>query len=77
MHKKGQGRDHLLVGIYVDDLLVTGADEELIAKFKLEMKELFKMDDLGLLSCYLAIEVQQKRRRGAHYARRHTHGKPK
>ena len=50
MYKRGEGRDRLLVGIYVDDLLITGADEEVIAEFKLQMKELFKMDDLGLLS---------------------------
>jgi hypothetical protein len=35
IYKQGQGRDHLLVGIYVDDLLITGADEKEIAKFKL------------------------------------------
>jgi hypothetical protein len=35
MYKRGQGRDHLLVGIYVDDLLITRADEKEIAKFKL------------------------------------------
>src|SRR3954468_359132 len=60
MYKRGQGMDRLLVGIYVDDLLITGAEEEVIAKFKLQMKELFKMDDLGLLSYYLGTEVQQK-----------------
>jgi hypothetical protein len=60
MYKRGQGRDRLLVGIYVDNLLITGADEEEIAKFKLQMKELFKMSDLGLLTYYLGIEVQQK-----------------
>jgi hypothetical protein len=35
MYKHKQGRDHLLVGIYVDDLLITRADEKEIAKFKL------------------------------------------
>jgi hypothetical protein len=60
MYKRGQGRDHLLVGIYVDDLLITEADEKEIAKFKLQMKELFKMSYLGLLSYYLGIEVHQK-----------------
>ena len=60
MYKRGQGNDRLLVGIYVDDLLITGADEAVIAKFKLQIKEIFKMDDLGLLSYYLGIEVQQK-----------------
>ena len=60
MYKRGKGNDSLLVGIYVDDLLITGEDEEVIANFKLQMKELFKMTDLGLLSYYLGIEVQQK-----------------
>src|SRR4051812_33721016 len=40
--------------------VIAGADEEVIANFKLQMKELFKMADLGLLSYYLGIEVQQK-----------------
>ena len=60
MYKRGKGKDRLLVRIYVDDLLITGADEEEIAKFKLQMKELFKMSDLGLLTYYLGIEVHQK-----------------
>ena len=60
MYKRGKGRDRLLVGIYIDDLVITGADEEVIAKFKLQMKEIFKMDDLRLLNYYLGIEVQQK-----------------
>ena len=60
MYKRGEGRDRLLVGIYNDDLLITGADEEVIAKFKIQMKELFKMDDLGLLSCNLGTKVHQK-----------------
>ena len=59
IYKRGKGKDRLLVGIYVDDLLITGADEGEVAKFKLQMKELFKMSDLGLLSYYLGIEVRQ------------------
>ena len=74
MYKRGEGRDRLLVGIYADDLLITGADEEVIVKFKLQMKDLFKMDGLGLLTYYPRIEVHQ-RRRGSHYARRHTKGR--
>ena len=50
MYQQGEGKDHLLVGTYVDDLLISGADEEVIVKFKLQMKELFKMDGHGLLS---------------------------
>uniref|UniRef100_A0A453T4V4 Reverse transcriptase Ty1/copia-type domain-containing protein n=1 Tax=Aegilops tauschii subsp. strangulata TaxID=200361 RepID=A0A453T4V4_AEGTS len=51
----------LLIGVYVDDLLITGASEKEIGRFKKQMKELFKMSDLGLLSFYLGIEVHQSR----------------
>ena len=60
MYKRCKGNDRLLVGIYVDDLMIIGADNEVIANFKLQMKELFKMSDLGLLSYYLGIKVHQK-----------------
>ena len=60
MYKRGKGTSCLLVGVYVDDFLIAGADEGEVAKFKLQMKELFKMSDLGLLSYYLGIEVKQK-----------------
>jgi hypothetical protein len=43
--------------VYVDDLIITGHHG--INKFKAEMKKMFKMSDLGLLSYYLGIEVKQ------------------
>jgi hypothetical protein len=56
-----EGEEHNPHGCEIkDDLLITGADEKEIAKFKQQMKELFKMSDLGLLSYYLGIEVHQK-----------------
>ena len=48
-----------LRGLYVNDLLITEENEEEIAIFKLQIKELFKISDLGLLCYYLGIEVQQ------------------
>ncbi|XP_042756658.2 retrovirus-related Pol polyprotein from transposon TNT 1-94 [Lactuca sativa] len=50
----------LIIGIYVDDLLVTGSNPENIKEFKKEMKARFEMSDLGLLSYYLGIEVNQQ-----------------
>ena len=44
---------NLLVGVYVDDLIVTGARKSHILYFKNQMKELFEMTDLGLLSSYM------------------------
>ena len=56
---KGSEKEKVLVGIYVDDLIITGPRGELICKFKEEMKEKFEMTDLGLLSSYLGMEVRQ------------------
>jgi hypothetical protein len=43
----------------VDDLIITGSSERGIATFKEEMKQTFRMSDLGKLSFYLGLEVQQ------------------
>jgi len=47
------------VGVYVDDLIITGASCNSIKKFKAQMTEIFKMSDLGSLTYYLGIEVKQ------------------
>jgi hypothetical protein len=39
----------LVVGIYVDNLIITGLGRENIRSFKEEMTAAFKMSDLGLL----------------------------
>ncbi|KAI3522492.1 hypothetical protein L1887_00319 [Cichorium endivia] len=49
----------LIVGVYVDDLLVTGNCSKNVDEFKKEMKARFEMSDLGLLTYYLGIEVSQ------------------
>jgi hypothetical protein len=45
-----------VVGVYVDDLIITGEMNTEIDSFKQEMKRLFKMSDLGHLSYYLGKE---------------------
>ena len=59
MYARGATPSRLLVGVYVDDLVITGSDSSDIDMFKLEMQSLFQMSDLGLLSYYLGIEVRQ------------------
>ncbi|KAJ0828650.1 putative RNA-directed DNA polymerase [Helianthus annuus] len=49
----------LIVGVYVDDLIVTGSNEVKILEFKKRMKTIFDMTDMGKLSYYLGIEVEQ------------------
>ena len=46
------------MGVYVDDLVITGTKDAEVAAFKEEMKATFQMSDLGSLS-YLGIEVHQ------------------
>ncbi|KAD7117108.1 hypothetical protein E3N88_04376 [Mikania micrantha] len=49
----------LLVGVYVDDLIVTRTPKNEIDHFKSQMEKKFEMSDLGLLAYYLGIEVTQ------------------
>ena len=59
MYTHGQYKQRLIMGVYVDDLIITRGDMEVLGRFKREMSKNFKMSDLGVLSYYLGIEVQQ------------------
>jgi Reverse transcriptase (RNA-dependent DNA polymerase) len=60
VYRRKKGEWCTLVGVYVDDLVITWTCELEIVRFKSEMMEKFKMSDLGLLTYYLGIEVRQK-----------------
>jgi hypothetical protein len=47
----------LIVSVYVDDLLITGDKEQLVEEFKTNMKDMFEMNELGLLTYFLGMEV--------------------
>jgi hypothetical protein len=49
----------LIIGVYVDDLIICGPSASDIVDFKQQMKKTFSMSDLGLLSYYLGMEVRQ------------------
>ena len=51
-------KEELVVGVCVDDLIVTGARAEDINSFKRDMAARFRMSDLGALTYYLGIEVR-------------------
>jgi hypothetical protein len=53
----GNGGNVLLVGVYIDDLVITGTKDTEVETFKEEMKATFQMSDLEPLSFYLKIEV--------------------
>ncbi|WVZ58492.1 hypothetical protein U9M48_008764 [Paspalum notatum var. saurae] len=60
LYTRGKLQSRLVVGIYVDDLIITGESTGEIDEFKQEMKSLFRMSDLGGLTYYLGIEPKPK-----------------
>lgn len=48
-----------IIGVYVDDILVTGSNIIVIKDFKEQMSRKFNMSDLEKLSYYLGIELEQ------------------
>ena len=60
VYRRSNQDGFLLVGVYVDDLIITGSSKASIEQFKKEMMGRFSMSDLGLLSYYLGIQVDQQ-----------------
>ncbi|KAJ9566256.1 hypothetical protein OSB04_002222 [Centaurea solstitialis] len=60
VYRRSIGADFIIVGVYVDDLDVTGTSLNIISKFKEAMSTKFDMTDLGVLTYYLGIEVYQR-----------------
>lgn len=44
-----------MVGVYVDDLVITSSKDEEVEAFKGEMKVVFQISNLGPLSFYLGL----------------------
>ena len=47
----------LTIGVYVNDLIVTGSYDDDITNFKEKMNKEFEMSDWGMLAYYLGLEV--------------------
>jgi hypothetical protein len=54
------GKSVVYLVVYVDDLMITGNNDDYIVSVKRELLKVFDMTDLGLLHYYLGIEVDQK-----------------
>ena len=52
-------KELIVVSLYVDDLLVTGSNEELVKQFKVQMMQAFEMTDLGEMTFFLGLEIQK------------------
>jgi hypothetical protein len=60
MYTQGSGDWRLIVGVYVDDLIITSGDIDVLNNFKQEMQKVFKMSNVSPSSYYLGIEVHQE-----------------
>lgn len=58
MFVKKQGKLHVIIFLYVDDMIVTGNDDREIVKLQAELFIRFEMKDLGELSHFLGFEVE-------------------
>ena len=54
-----QDKHFVIIVLYVDDLIITGNNEDHIKQVKGELQAEFKMTDLGTLHYYLGFEVTQ------------------
>ncbi|XP_031263008.1 uncharacterized protein LOC116121206 [Pistacia vera] len=51
--------DLMIISLYVDDLLVIGSNETQVDEFKKSMQSEFEMTDLGGMSYFLGMEIDQ------------------
>jgi hypothetical protein len=58
LYTQVKNKVRLIVGVYVDDLIIMGECDKEVNQFKGEMKQVFWMSDLGPLSYYLGIKVK-------------------
>jgi len=60
LYVRQQGKYLVILVMYVDDLIITGNNDDHITHMKKELHAGFKMTDLGLLHYYLGVEVFQR-----------------
>lgn len=57
--KSDPAKGILIVSLYVDDLIFTGNNTDLLTDFKKSMKREFDMSDIGRMTYFLGVEVIQ------------------
>lgn len=59
LYVKKVGSNVTIISLYMDDLLVTENNIALIKEFKKEMMKVFEMTDLGEMTYFLGMEIEQ------------------
>lgn len=50
---------HLLVLLYVDDMIITEDNESKISNLRIDLSVRFEMKNLGEVGCFLGLEVEK------------------
>jgi hypothetical protein len=56
-----QGRDILIVQVYVDDIVFGGSSNSLVARFAEDMSRVFEMSMMGDLQFFLRLQIKQSK----------------
>jgi hypothetical protein len=56
-----QGRDILIVQVYVDDIIFGGSSNSLVARFAEDMSREFEMSMMGELQLFLRLQIKQSK----------------
>jgi hypothetical protein len=56
-----QGRDILIVQVYVDDIVFGGSSNSLVARFAKDMRREFEMSMMGELKFFLGLQIKQSK----------------
>jgi hypothetical protein len=56
-----QGRDILIVQVYVDDIVFGGSSNSLVARFAVDMSREFEMSMMGELQFFLGLQIKQSK----------------
>ena len=59
----------MVISLYVYDMLVIGNNLEMIHEFKVEMKKVFKIKDLGEMSYFLEMQIYKIHNEEVQYGR--------
>jgi hypothetical protein len=60
LYVKTEAQQLLIVSLYVDDLLIIGSSSKIIQAFKDQIMQQFQMTDIGLVTYFLGLEINQE-----------------
>jgi hypothetical protein len=56
-----QGKDTLIVQVYMDDIVFGGSSNSLVARFAEDMSREFEMSMMGELQFFLGLQIKQSK----------------